>query len=70
MQDFEFLRALAPKMKATEFSAHFVGAFCLWPKGLFEAKLNRTALSSTVQHTLFNGNPDGWEGMSLKSRRR
>jgi hypothetical protein len=40
LQDFEFFRALAPRMNAAEFSAHFVSAFRLWQKGLLEAELN------------------------------
>lgn len=34
--------------------------FFLWPKELLETELNRNALASTVQHDLFDGNPDGW----------
>jgi hypothetical protein len=60
LQDFGYLRALAPKMTVTEFSARVASAFFLWPKELLESELNRAALASTVQHDLFDGNPDGW----------
>jgi hypothetical protein len=59
-QDFEFLRALARKMTVAEFSARVASAFFLWPKELLDTELNRNALASTVQHELFDGNPDGW----------
>jgi hypothetical protein len=61
LQDFGYLRAHAPKMKVAEFSARVASAFFLWPKELLETKLNRNALASTVQHDLFDGNPDGWK---------
>ncbi|CAB3787217.1 hypothetical protein LMG28614_02450 [Paraburkholderia ultramafica] len=60
LQDFEFLRALAPKVTVAEFSARVASAFFLWPKELLETELNRNALASTVQHDLFDGDPDGW----------
>lgn len=60
LQDFEFLRALAPKMTVAEFTKRVTSAFFLWPRELLEAELNRDALASTVQHNLFDGNPDGW----------
>ncbi|TDN66806.1 hypothetical protein [Paraburkholderia sp. BL10I2N1] len=60
LQDFEFLRALAPKMTVAEFGARVASAFFLWPKELLEMELNQNALASTVQHDLFDGNPDGW----------
>lgn len=61
LQDFEFLRALEPKMTVTEFGAGVASAFFLWPKELLEVELNRNALASTVQHDLFAGNPAGWK---------
>jgi hypothetical protein len=61
LQDFEFLRALARKMTVGEFSARVASAFFLWPKELLDTELNRNALASTVQHDLFDGNPDGWK---------
>lgn len=60
LQDFEFLRAIAPKMTVAEFSARVASAFSLWPKELLETELDRAALASTVQHDLFDSNPDGW----------
>jgi hypothetical protein len=60
LQDFGYLRALAPKMTVAEFSALVASAFFLWPKELLETELNRNALASTVQHDLFDGNPGGW----------
>jgi hypothetical protein len=61
LHDFEFLRALAPKMTVAEFGARVASAFSLWPKELLETELNRNALASTVQHDLFDGNPHGWK---------
>jgi hypothetical protein len=61
LQDFEFLRALTPQMTVGEFGARVASAFFLWPRELLETELNRNALASTVQHDLFNGNPDGWK---------
>jgi hypothetical protein len=61
LQHFEFLRALAPKMTVAEFTRHVASAFALWPRALLEAELNRDALASTVEHNLFDGNPDGWD---------
>jgi hypothetical protein len=61
LQDFGYLRALAPKMTVVEFSARVASAFFLWPKELLEPRLNRNALASTVQHDLFDGNPNGWK---------
>ncbi|MGF6998834.1 hypothetical protein P3T25_007215 [Paraburkholderia sp. GAS32] len=60
LQDFAFLRALAPTMTVAEFSARAASAFFLWPKELLETELNRNALASTVQHDLFDGNAEGW----------
>lgn len=61
LQRFEFLRALAPKMTVTELTQCIAGAFFPWPRALLEAELNRDALASSVQHKLFDGNPDGWK---------
>ena len=61
LQDFEFLRALAPTMTVAEFGARVASAFFPWPKELLDAELNRNALASTVQHDLFDGNPVGWK---------
>lgn len=61
LQDFDFLRALAPQMTVTEFTTRVAGAFFLWPRELLETELNRDALASTVQQSLFDGNPDGWK---------
>lgn len=59
-RDFGFLRTLAPNMTVADFSARVASAFFLWPKELLDTELNRKALASTVQHELFDGNPDGW----------
>lgn len=61
LQDFSFLGIVAPKMTVADFGARLASAFFLWPKELLEAELNRNALASTVQHYLFDGNPDGWK---------
>jgi hypothetical protein len=61
LETFVFLRMVAPRMTAAEFGARVASAFFLWPKELLEADLNRNALASTVQHDLFDGNPDGWK---------
>ena len=47
-------------MTVADFSARVASAFSLWPKELLDAELNRKALASTIQHDLFDGNPDGW----------
>lgn len=60
LQRFEFLRALAPQMTVAEFTQGVASAFFLWPKELLEAELDRDALASSVQHNLFDGNPEGW----------
>ncbi|WP_027803554.1 hypothetical protein [Paraburkholderia dilworthii] len=59
-REFGFLRTLAPRMTVVDFSARVASAFSLWPKELLDIELNRKALASTVQHELFDGNPDGW----------
>jgi hypothetical protein len=59
-RDFEFLRALPPSMTVADFGARVASAFFLWPKELLDAELNRRALASTIQHDLFDRNPDGW----------
>ncbi|WP_027803248.1 hypothetical protein [Paraburkholderia dilworthii] len=59
-RDFEFLRALAPNITVADFSARVASAFLLWPRELLDTELNRKALALTVQHELFDGNPDGW----------
>ncbi|MGY6158226.1 hypothetical protein [Paraburkholderia strydomiana] len=59
-RDFGCLRTLAPKMTVADFSTRVASAFFLWPKELLDTELNRKALASTVQHELFDGNPDGW----------
>jgi hypothetical protein len=60
LQEFVFLKALAPTITAAQFAERAASAFFLWPKELLEEQLNRRALASTVQHDLFEGNPDGW----------
>jgi hypothetical protein len=60
LETFVFLHMVAPRMTVAEFGARVASAFFLWPKELLEADLNRKALASTVQHDLFDGNPDGW----------
>ncbi|AUT75582.1 hypothetical protein C2L64_45265 [Paraburkholderia hospita] len=61
LQEFGYLRTLTPKMTVAEFSARVASAFFLWSKELLESELNRNAQASTVQHDLFDGNPDGWK---------
>ncbi|MBB5456552.1 hypothetical protein HDG32_001741 [Paraburkholderia sp. CI2] len=70
LQDFEFLRALAPKMKGVEFSARIASAFFLWPKELFDTEPNRNALASTVQQDLFEGNHDGWKAYAAHVQKK
>lgn len=60
LQDFAFLKALAPTMTVAEFSTRVARSFFSWPSELLEAELNRDALATTVQQNLFDGNPDGW----------
>jgi hypothetical protein len=61
LQDFRFLRVLAPKLTVAEFSARVASAFFLWPKEPLDTELNRNLLAPTVQHDLFDGNRDGWK---------
>ena len=61
LQEFVFLKALAPTVTAAQFAERAASAFFLWPKELLEEQLNRRALASTVQHDLFEGNPNGWK---------
>jgi hypothetical protein len=61
LQDFEFLRMVAPRMTVTESGARVASAFFVWPKELLETDLNRKVLASTVQHDLFDSSPDGWK---------
>jgi hypothetical protein len=61
LQSFKVLRMVAPGMTVGAFGACVASAFFHWPKELLEAEPNRNALASTVQHDLFDGNPDGWK---------
>jgi hypothetical protein len=70
LQRFEFLRALAPTMTAAEFIRRVASAFLLWPAQLLEAELNQDALASSVQHTLFEGNPDGWKAYATHIQKK
>jgi hypothetical protein len=70
LQDFEFLRAVARKMTVGEFRARVASAFFLWQKELLDTELNRNALASTVQHDLFDGNPDGWKAYVAHIQRK
>jgi hypothetical protein len=70
LQDFGYLRALAPKMTVAEFSARVASAFFLWPKELLETELNRNTLASTVQQDLFDGNPEGWKTYAAHMRKK
>lgn len=60
LQNCEFLRALSPNMTVAAFSQGVATAFCMWPRELLEAELNRDTLASPIQRHLFNGNVDGW----------
>ncbi|MEA3084154.1 MAG: hypothetical protein QOC89_1851, partial [Paraburkholderia sp.] len=53
-----------------EFSARVASAFFLWPKELLDTELNRNALASTVQHELFDGNPDGWKAYTAHMQKK
>jgi hypothetical protein len=70
LQGFEFLRTLSSKMTVAEFGARIASAFFLWPKELLDTKLNRKALASTVQHDLFDGNPDRWEAYATHMQKK
>jgi hypothetical protein len=50
LQEFEFLRTLAPKMTVAEFGARVASAYFLWPKELLESDLNRVALAWQFPH--------------------
>jgi hypothetical protein len=62
LQRFAFLRGLAPTIRATEFARRATSAYSRWPKELLEQQLNHDALTSSVQHALFEENQDGWKG--------
>jgi hypothetical protein len=70
LQGFEFLHMVSAKMTAAEFGARVANAFFLWPKELLDTALNRTALASTVQHDLFDGNPDGWKAYTAHMQKK
>jgi hypothetical protein len=70
LQDFDFLRMVAPTMTLSQLGARIASAFFLWPKELLEAELNRNALASTVQHDLFDGNPSGWKAYVAHMQRK
>jgi hypothetical protein len=57
-------------MTVADFSARVASAFFLWPKELLDAELNRKALASTIQHDLFDGNPDGWSAYVAHIRKK
>jgi hypothetical protein len=61
LQEFVFLKALAPTVRTADFGQRAASAFFLWPKELLEENLNHSALASTVQHDLFEGNTEGWK---------
>jgi len=70
LQAFKFLQMVAPGMTVAAFGARVASAFFLWPKELLEAELNRKALASTVQHDLFDGNPDGWKAYVARMQKK
>jgi hypothetical protein len=70
LQEFIFLKTLAPTLTAAEFGARAASAYFLWPKELLEEQLNRLALASTVQHDLFEGNPEGWKAYVTQLRKK
>ena len=70
LQGFGFLHTVSPKMTVAEFSARVASAFFLWPKELLDTELNRNALASTVQHDLFDGNPDGWKAYAAHMQKK
>ncbi|RKR36850.1 hypothetical protein [Paraburkholderia sp. BL17N1] len=70
LQDFAFLKALAPTMTVAEFSTHVGRSFFLWPSELLAAELNRDALASAVQRNLFDGNPEGWNAYAGYLRKK
>jgi len=61
LQDFEFLHALTPNMTVGAFGARVVSAFPLVAKGTARVRAQPQCVASTVQHDLFDGNPDGWK---------
>jgi hypothetical protein len=54
------IEQVSPRMNVLEFAQRASAAFCTWPSELLEAELNREELASTVQRSLFAGNPAGW----------
>ena len=70
LQESVILRGLAPTMTAAEFFKRAASAFFLWPKELLEVQLNHGALAATVQHDLFEGNPDGWKAYAAHIQKK
>ena len=69
-QEFGYLRALAPKMTVTEFSARVASAFFLWPKELLESELNRNAWRQPFSMTFLMVTLTAGRNTSSKSKRR
>src|SRR5471030_1590629 len=63
-----WLGYLDAAMTPQQVSERATAAFFLWPKTLLDEDLNRLLLASTVQHDLFAGNANGWEGYGKERR--
>lgn len=70
LQDLEVLGMVAATMTVTDFTAGVASAFCRWPAALLETNLDRNAFVSTIEHALFEGNPDGWKAYVAHLQKR
>jgi len=66
---FTWLAYLDAGMSPQQVTERATAAFFLWPKTLLDEELNRSLLASTVQHDLFTGNAEGWEGYVAERRK-
>ncbi|KVC46607.1 hypothetical protein WS58_11920 [Burkholderia pseudomultivorans] len=60
LSDLPLLEHVFARMTVREFTDAVPHAFCLWPRLLLDASLDRDALAMPVCAHLFAGNPLGW----------
>lgn len=68
LEDEPLLEQLRPDLSVDEFRTHALHAFCLWPRWLLEAPLDRAALAASVRDHLFRDNPRGWQAYVIGLR--
>ncbi|PTB18653.1 hypothetical protein C9I57_21840 [Trinickia symbiotica] len=61
LQAFPFLRNVATRVLAKDFSQRVASAYGHWPRALLEAELDHAALALPVRRELFDGGADGWD---------